>query len=74
MAKKRVTQADLASIDELLTEAGDKINDYNESPPQANANVGQGDPCVESLIDARDAVSAALSELGGRPCGGGRPC
>ena len=74
MAKKKVTEADLKSVEGLLAKAGKRIEDYEQGKPHQNADVGQGDACVDALIDARDAVTAALSELGGRPCGGGRPC
>jgi len=32
-----------------------------------------GKPCG-TIYDAQDSVQIALLELGGRPCGGGKPC
>ena len=71
---KRVTDQDLADAQQMLDSAGQDIQTANANMPAPGTDVVKNNQCVQKLVDARDAISGALVDLGGRPCGGGRPC
>lgn len=71
---KKVTKADLESATKNLKGADTNIQTANENLPAAGTDVDKNHPSVTPLRDARDQISSALNDLGGKPCGGGRPC
>ena len=74
MARKSVTQTDLKNANDSLVKAGEKIEEASQGMPSAPTEVDSEDQCVKDLRDARNELSNALGDLGGKPCGGGRPC
>jgi len=86
MAKKMNAQDKKAVEDRLKRAAGEvgaadqEVSALrplpNVTPPEYTAEVPPdpgGKPCGK-LYDARDDIEIALIGLGGRPCGGGKPC
>jgi hypothetical protein len=74
MAKKSVTSTDLKNASDSLANAEEKIGAASGAMPSGPTVVDSEDQYVKDLRDARDEVSKALGALGGKPCGGGRPC
>ena len=86
MAKK-LSQADKKRVEDRLVKAKGEIEDAKravENLPSTSGQAGDeytaaegsdpgGKPCGR-MYDAQDSIEIALLDLGGRPCGGGRPC
>jgi len=61
--------------------AHDKLVEANGEIGAATLQVGVNDPgwkvtdtVVDALDKAKGLISVALTDLGGKPCGGGKPC
>jgi|MudIll2142460700_1097286.scaffolds.fasta_scaffold2550040_2 hypothetical protein len=74
MAKK-FTQAERDSANAALDDATRSISQGKTKVagiPPADNTVTPG--VINDLHDAKAKIAGALADLGGRPCGGGRPC
>ena len=74
MAKK-FTQAERDSANAALDEAAARIAQGKSKVagiPSSDNTVTPG--VVSDLHDAKGKIAGALADLGGKPCGGGRPC
>jgi len=67
--QKTSADAAMTKAKEGIDAAGPKIN-----AAQQSGNCEMDDDTVDDLLLAKANIEYALSDLGGRPCGGGRPC
>jgi len=75
MAKKKVTPDDLLNAAAALNNATALIADAKKKMPAAgNELTEEADGAFDKLHKAKGQILGALIDLGGRPCGGGRPC
>lgn len=75
MAKKRVTKEDLSSADTALNTATTLIGDAKGKMPAEGGELTEDtDGAFDKLHKAKGQILGALIDLGGRPCGGGKPC
>jgi hypothetical protein len=75
MAKKKVTPDDLLTAATALNSATALIADAKTKMPAAGSELTEeAHGAFDKLHKAKGQVLGALIDLGGRPCGGGRPC
>jgi len=75
MAKKKVTPDDLLNAAAALNNATALVADAKKKMPAAgNELTEEADGAFDKLHKAQGQILGALIDLGGRPCGGGRPC
>jgi hypothetical protein len=87
-SQKDDAKTTLVSASETVRQAANEVEALPPLPDQDNPNgpqvyiaedLGQphsrsgGKPCG-ALTEATENIQSALQTLGGRPCGGGRPC
>lgn len=73
---KTFTSNEKTSADGAMQTAKDSIDAAGKkvtAVQQSGANKVD-DSIVEDLHNAKDLIGGALADLGGKPCGGGRPC
>jgi hypothetical protein len=63
----------LTELDNAKKHIDDAIAGVNTAAPQ-NSGGTVTDPVVDALDKAKARITVALIDLGGKPCGGGRPC
>lgn len=77
MPNKHFTAAEKASAMAELTAASEDLasamTDVNTAP-SSGGNYQVSDSTVDALDKTKGRIQIALADLGGKPCGGGRPC
>lgn len=79
MPRKRFNAAERANAIQAMNAATNSIataqTTVNQIPatPPGNTYL-MADDAVVDLVEAKSSIDAALADLGGRPCGGGKPC
>jgi hypothetical protein len=74
--RKRVKAEDIEDATAALEGAEQSIAKAKEILPDPNTEVSPEEDkgIVQTIHDARSDIESALSALGGKPCGGGKPC
>ena len=75
---KRFTDEEKTSAETALSEAKQTVG-ATETTVIAAVKGPDGEsevsvPLIKELQDANGKIAGALADLGGKPCGGGRPC
>jgi hypothetical protein len=75
---KRFTAAEKESAEVALRDAKQTVG-VTETTVSAAVRGPDGNyevavPLIKDLQDANGRIAGALADLGGKPCGGGRPC
>ena len=75
MSKKKVTPEDLLNATAALNSATALVADAKKKMPAAGNELTEEEGgAFDKLHKAKGQILGALIDLGGRPCGGGRPC
>ena len=76
MARKQVKQKDIDDATTALAQATSGIQGAETLMPAPDDYVSPeaDDGIVQTLHTVKSDIQSALSALGGKPCGGGRPC
>lgn len=71
-ARKKPKQGEIDEAKGAIDEANEVLGEIDQASLIADSEAP--DAVLESLHKAHGRVSVALVDLGGKPCGGGRPC
>ena len=73
---KRVNEGHIAKAKKELEDAKAALDRALGMLPSPNTDVSPepGGGIVDEMNEAKVEIQFALADLGGRPCGGGRPC
>jgi hypothetical protein len=74
--QKIVRSSDITNAQQALADAANAMTAAQGSIPAAGSvlQLDQVGGAYQQLNDAKTDIQTALSALGGKPCGGGRPC